>query len=302
MRTQKRFTPALLKYFLLNERGTGTYADYIPWHRVSRSDLSSCGRSHLIIWRERQRELLSDVEWNCVNFAAMLPNVLDLVEQFPLHQEDAPLEISRWDIRTNSKHHPGTLAIAKSLGIRHPRLQGTDEEVLWTSSTDILLILETASGHKELLAVSVKAESVQKLGDRAKQLLLLEKTYWQMRGVTWLLITPSEFDPAIKKTLMRTAAWGLAPLVDKHKLEIARRVAMAMPLHPYSDIVNHLSQLFGGQEFHLLAQEALWQAVWFGLLPIDLRRGWRPALPFQYISPDKFLAQNPLAARRSACL
>lgn len=302
MRTQKRFTPSLLKHFLHRGRGTGTYADYIPWHRVSRTDPSSYGRSHLIIWRERQRELLSDVEWNCVNFAAMLPNLVDLVEQFPLQQDDAQHELSRWDIRKSNEHHPGTLAIAKSLNIRHPRLQGTDEDVLWTSSTDLVLVLVTASGHKELLAVSVKAESVQKLSDRAKQLLLLEKTYWQMRGVTWLLITPAEFDPAIKRTLMRTAAWGLAPLVDKQKLEIARKVAMAMPLHPYSDIVNHLTQLFGGQEFHLLAQEALWQAIWFGLLPIDLRRGWRPSLPFKYISPSEFLAQNPLAARRSACL
>lgn len=302
MRTQKRFTPSLIERFQRDGRGTGTYADYIPWHRVSRSDPSSHGRSHLIIWRERQRELLSDVEWNCVNFAAMLPNVLDLVEQFPLQQEDAPLEISRWDIRKNSKHHPGTLAVAKSLGIRHPRLQGTDEDVLWTSSTDLLLVLETALGHKELLAVSVKAESIQKLSKRARELLLLEKIYWQMRGVTWLLITPSEFDPAIKRTLMRTAAWGLAPLVDKHNLEIARKVAMAMPLHAYSDIVNHLTLLFGGQEFQLLAQEALWQSIWFGLLPIDLRRGWRPSQPFKYISPSEFLAQNPLAARRSACL
>lgn len=302
MRTQKNFNPKVLQRFAKEGRGTGTYADYIPWHRVSRSDPSSYGRSHLIIWRERQRELLSDVEWNCVNFAAMLPNLLDLVEQFPLQQEDAPLEISRWDIRTSIKHYPGTLSVAQSLGIRHPHLHGTDEEVLWTSSTDLLLILETASGHKELLAVSVKAEPVQKLTDRTKQLLLLEKKYWLMRGVTWLLITPSEFDPAIKRTLMRTAAWGLAPLVDKHNLEIARKVAMTMPLHPYSDIVNRLTQLFGGQEFHLLAQEALWQAIWFGLLPIDLRRGWRPSLPLKHISPSDFLAQNPLAARRSACL
>lgn len=302
MRTQKRFTPSLIERFQRDGRGTGTYADYIPWHRVSRSDPSSYGRSHLIIWRERQRELLSDAEWNCVNFAAMLPNVVDLAEQFPLHQDDAPHELSRWDIRRSNKHHPGTLSVAQSLGIRHPKLQEMEEDVLWTSSTDLLLVLQTNTSHKELLAVSVKAEPVQKLSDRAKQLLLLEKTYWQMRGVTWLLITPAEFDPAVKRTLMRTAAWGLAPLVDKHNLEIARKVAMAMPLHPYSGIMLHLTQLFGGQEFQLLAQEALWQAIWFGLLPIDLRRGWRPSLPLKHISPSDFLAQNPLAARRSACL
>lgn len=302
MRTQKNFNPKVLQRFSKEGRGTGTFSDYIPWHRVSRSDPSSHGRSHLIIWRARQRELLSDVEWNCLNFAAMLPNVIDLVEQFPLQQEDTPLELSRWDVRTSSKNYPGTRSIAQSLGIRHPNLHGADEEMLWTSSTDLLLVLATASGHKELLAVSVKSESVEKLSERAKQLLLLEKTYWQVRDVTWLLITPSEFDPAIKRTLMRTAAWGLAPLVDKHNLEIAHKVAMTMPLHAYSDIVKHLTLLFGGPKFLLLAQEALWQAIWFGLLPIDLRRGWRPSQPFKHISPSEFLAQNPLAARRSACL
>lgn len=302
MRTQKRFTPTLLERFQRDERGSGTYADYIPWHRVSRSDPSSHGRSHLLIWRERQRELLSDGEWNSVNFAAMLPNVLDLAEQFPLQQDDAVHELSRWDMRTSLQHYPGTLSIARTLGIQHPKLQSTDEESLWTSTTDLLLLLQKSSNQQALLAVSIKQESTETLSQRARQLLLLEKTYWQLRGVTWLLITPSEYHPAIALTLRRTAAWGLAPRVEKSALEAACKVARAMPQAPLSEIVGSLTSLFGERAFNSYAQEALWQAIWQGLLPVDLRRGWRPHLPFTFVSEAAFWSQNPIAVRRSACL
>ena len=62
MRTTKRFTPAVLDRFKREGRGTGIFQDYIPWHKVSRGDPASSGRSHLVIWRSRLRELLSDGE------------------------------------------------------------------------------------------------------------------------------------------------------------------------------------------------------------------------------------------------
>ncbi len=68
MRTEKRFTPKVLERFRREGRGTGTYSDYTPWHRVSRGDPSSKGRSHLIVWMDRQRELLSDQEWGGAEF------------------------------------------------------------------------------------------------------------------------------------------------------------------------------------------------------------------------------------------
>lgn len=297
MRTQKRFTPELQEFFHRNQRGTGTYTEYIPWHQVSRSDPSSHGRSHLLIWRDRQRELLSDQEWGGVNFAAMLTNVLDLAEQFPLQVEDAPHDLARWDIRTPHKYYPGTRSIARNLGIKHPKLVSSEAEVLWRPTTDLLLLLQTSELQRELLAVSIKSDCTDKLSKRTKQLLQLEKTYWDSRGVTWLLITPSEYLKSIGLTLRRTSAWGLAPPVEKSALKAAYTVATANPHRPYYDLVGSLTQKLGTN-----AQDALWQAVWQGLLPIDLRRGWRPDLPFTFITQNEFWAQNPIAARRSACL
>lgn len=297
MRTQKRFTPQLLARYERDERGMGTYSDYVPWHRVSRSDPSSYGRSHILLWRQRQLELLSDKEWDGANFATMLPNLLDLNEQFPLRIEDAVHECSRWDIRVPLKHYPGTRSVARALGIKHPKLHCAEEEVLWTPTTDLLLLLQTSASSRELLAISVKPDGIEKLSKRAKQLLLLEKTYWQFRGVAWLLITPSEYLKSVGLTLRRNAAWGLAHPVNTNSLGTACKVAMAMQLHPYSDIVSCLTQRIGSD-----AQDALWQAVWQGLLPIDLRRGWRPHLPLTFISSSEFWAQNPIASRRSACL
>ena len=68
MRKTKRFTPELFKKFIESGRGVGTYERYIPFHRVSRRDPSSKGRSHLKLWKNRYRELLSDGELTALHF------------------------------------------------------------------------------------------------------------------------------------------------------------------------------------------------------------------------------------------
>lgn len=199
MRTEKRFTPKVLERFLRERRGTGSYADYTPWHRVSRGDPSSKGRSHLIVWRDRQRELLSDQEWGGLNFAGLIPNLVDLAEQFPLSQESAPHDLSRWHVGEGLKLFPGTREIAEKLGIKHPVLTDGDETHIWTNTTDLLLILRNQRERLELLAVSCKPSSV--LTERAKELLLLERTYWAHRGVDWLLITPDQYEKSVALSL-----------------------------------------------------------------------------------------------------
>lgn len=298
MRTQKRFSASVLKRFTKEGRGTGTHADYTPWHRVSRGDPSSKGRSHLIVWRDRQRELLSDQEWNGLNFAGLIPNLIDLAEQFPLSQVSAPHELSRWQVISRLKYYPGTLEIARSLGIKHPVLTEGDLSHVWTNTTDLLLILRSRDQSLMLTAVSCKPSST--LTTRARELLLLEKTYWQLRGVDWLLITPDQYEKSVALTLRRTSPWGFDDPAPDKELRIACQIAHSMAWHQYSHVIQSLTVHFGG-EMHR-AQRALWQAVWRGLLLVDLRRGWRPSQPLGLLSAQAFESLNPILARRSACL
>jgi len=301
MRTEKRFTPKLVKRYLRERRGTGTYESYVPWHRVSRSDPSSRGRSHLMIWRERQRELLSDGEWTGLNFSTMLSNVVDLVEQFPLSLEDAIFELARWDIRVDDRLYPGTISIARELGIKHPILKELDEQVLWRPTTDLLLVMRTADGKLELLAVSCKPGSIDDLSRRARELLNLEKSYWAARNVHWILITPKEFEKSVGLTLRRIAPWALGEPSTPDDMAVAVNMARSMYLHSETALLYQLSRKLTGGDVDLpRAQRALWQAVWNGHLPIDLRRGWRPHVPLKLISVEEFAALNPIAARRSA--
>lgn len=302
MKTEKKFTPKVLARFLKEGRGLGTNTDYVPWHRVSRSDPSSLGRSHLLVWRDRQRELLSDGEWTGLNFASMLPGLVDLVEQFPISKVDGAHELSRWLVGIGRQTYPGTLTLASQMGIKHPVVTDIDETVIWTSTTDLLLVLRTpGAGKMNLLAVSCKPSEA--LTPRAKQLLTLEKTYWEARGVTWLLITPAQYDKRVALSLRSTSAWGLAKPAAEPELDIAAHVVRSMPFHPYSDVINRLTEIFGGGEQHVyLAQRALWQSVWQGKLPLDLRRSWRPHLPLTLLPMTEFLEFNPIASRRSACL
>lgn len=300
MRTEKRFTPKVLNRFLREGRGTGTYSDYIPWHRVSRGDPSSEGRSHLIVWMDRQRELLSDQEWGGLNFAGLVPTLVDLVEQFPISQDSAPHDLSRWQVGCGLAQFPGTLEIAQKLGTKHPTLTDGDVTCVWTGTTDLLLVLRNQRGGLELLAVSCKPSSA--LTKRAKELLLLEKTYWTLRGVEWLLITPEQYEKSVALTLRRSSPWGFDEPATTTDIQTACKVVRSTPWHAYSDVIQHLTDRFGGVKHRHQAQQALWQAVWRGLLPIDLRRGWRPHQPLTLISREEFVSLNPILARRSACI
>jgi hypothetical protein len=296
MRTQKRFTPALLERYQRIGRGTGTHQDYIPWHRVGRSDPSSHGRSHLMMWRERQRELLSDGEWVGLLFATMLDNIEDLREQHKLALEDGPFELADYDIRFAGRIVPGTLAIAKKLGIKHPRVNGNGLSADWKMTTDQVLVLRRPCGQLELLAVAYKPDS-KGLTKRNRQLLSIEKAYWDARGVQWLLITPELFDESVGLTLRRSVPWGLGTPVALSAMVAARRVVDLTLGHTYTYTIDTLAVMLGDKD---TAQRAFWQAVWSGTIPMELRRGWRPHFPIQLISSQRFSNQNPLASRRSA--
>lgn len=296
MRTTKRFTPQLLERFRRQGRGQGTFEDYIPWHRVGRGDPASRGRSHLQQWNGRQRELLSDHEWGILLFSSMLTNLVDIREQFPLVQESNLHELSAYQHNGSRQHFPGTLEIAKNLGIKHPMTTGDGRSDTWTPSTDLLLTLKRADGAMELVAIAVK-ESKDLTKKRKKELLLLEQSYWAVRGVAWIVITPSQYDKRVALTLRMAMPWALGAAVSEADRQFASKTANQYSGLPLTQLLEKLSTSFGDID---RAQRAFWQGVWSTHIPLDLRRGWRPHQPVAFLDLEPFMSLNPIAMRRSA--
>lgn len=296
MRTTKRFTPRVLDFFREQGRGIGTYESYIPWHRVSRSDPASYGRSHLIYWRGRYIELLSDLELILFCFAArLLKNNNDLREQFPLSLESAPHELSAYDVRYSISTRPGTLEIAQQLNIKHPRTNGNGRSAPWVMSTDLLLTLQARNGERKLIAIAGKGK--KQLGKRAIALLEIERHYWRCRGVKWLLITPHLFEINVARTLQRTWPWALNDPTPEDHLHAAQDAIYHWQGYSFTFVLKKLEAEIGNLT---KAQNAVWQAIWAGRAPVDLRRGWRPHLPLQLLPTDEFDRLNPVLSGRSA--
>ena len=296
MRTTKRFTPDLLDRFRKEGRGLGAYIRYRPWHGVSRGDPASLGRSHLMTWGGRQRNLLSDDEWVASLFTPLTPGSDDLREQFPLSLETGCHELGAYDVRLGKPGLPGTLEIARQLGFRHPRVNGNGRSAPWVITTDLLFTLVDEFGTRKLLAVACKPMAA--LDERTKKLLAIERAYWMARGVEWLLITPGQYEEAIELTLRNSFPWGLGePIADDAK-RAAVDLALELEGFPLTFVLARIDEALGqGIEY---AQGAFWQSVWSRELPLDLRRGWRPHLPVEFLSPSAFLAFNPIASRRTA--
>lgn len=295
MRTTKRFTPTVLERFARQGRGEGTYANYQAWHQVTRGDPSSRGRSHITNFRERQFDLLSDKEMHSFLFSSMLPNLDDIRVQFPLSLEENSHELAAYDIRYRSRQ-PGTLEIAKQLNIRHPICADKGKSKNWKPTTDLLLTLLKADGSRSLLAIACKPDR-KPPSKRTRQLLDLERTYWLARSVEWLFITPAEYDESTSNTLRRIQPYCLGEQMSHQYRQLARNIALAFHGMSYNTLVSTLATEIGDT---LLAQQALWQAVFYGELPVDLKRGWRPHLPLDLLTRADFSALNPVASRRSA--
>ncbi len=297
MRTTKRFTPQVLGRFRRECRGEGTLADYLPWHRVGRGDPASKGRSHLVPWRDRQRELLSDLEWVTFIFVTMMSDqVLDVREQFPLALNDRDHELRAYDCEAGISHPPGTLALAKAMQIKHPRITGVDAIDHWVMTTDLLVTIRDDQRRPSLLAVSCKFDDQAKL-KRPHELLSLERAYWQARQVPWLLITPALFDESVTLTLRRLNCWVFESQCSVEDRQIAAEIAFRCVGRSLTVLLQQLQHRFGSME---RAQIACFQSVWAGEIPLDLRRTWRNDAPIKLLTPSEFWALNPVASRRTS--
>lgn len=292
----KRFTPAKLDRFDREGRGTGAYEGYVPYHQVRRGDPSSLGRSHLLVLDDRIRELLSDGELGTQYFVLMLLGLDDSLEQYRLDLVSHPHALAAYYERDTAVLYPGTLQLAEELGMKHPMVHGGGDSAPWRATTDFVVILRLPRQPRKLIAVAFKPSGCLERR-RTRELLCLEREFWLRQGEEWLLITPDQFDKRVRLTLCRTAAWALDDQVSAEE----RQLAKAIVNRRQGDSLTELLDVIAG-ELHSLrrAQAALWQAVWKGELPVDLRRGWRPYAALDHISEEDFWSLNPIASRRSA--
>jgi hypothetical protein len=297
MRKGARFTNAKFERWAAEGRGQGTYADYRPWHQVTRADPGSTGLSSVIYvpWLKRQVHLLSLKEQISFLFSRMVPNLVDLREQFPLAIDDAPHELTAYDIRHFGKNFQGTQSIAHSLGFKHPMLRAEGGVSPWTMTTDLLLTIKINGGY-QLLAVNCKAEKYLK--KRTKQLIQIEANYWAQRGAKLLLITPNSYDESASLNLRAYSPWGNDPKVIPDKGVIHKLLADIDGLALADAIRKLMTSL---NLTCLAAQDVFWSAVWHGLIPVDLRRRVSPRTPINLLSLREFLDINPIASGRSEC-
>lgn len=149
-------------------RGTGTGINYKPW--ITIHDFASKGSVSRIPGRKtgRIQHFMSHLESDLFYILDNRKDVADIREQFPLRLSD-------------------TLNLSSCLGIRHPYLPGCDFPFVMT--TDFLLTMSDGSYR----AYSVKQSD--DLGNkRTVEKLLLEKAYWDQKGVYWKVITEREIN------------------------------------------------------------------------------------------------------------
>lgn len=296
MRKGRKFTPSLIDKWLNDGRGAGVFDEFQPLHQVTRGDPGSRGLSRILNTNSRPQHFLSGNEYVAYLFARIVPGLVDLREQFHLSQNDARHELSAYGLSYWSGLLPGTLTVAKELGIKHPRIQNR-KDTPWPNSTDLLLTLER-SGELSLLAISVKAES--KLSGRTKELIALEKRYWEVRDVDFLLITPDTYMESVMINMTTYSPWGYSKSSDSNLILHVKNMANdidAMSLsHAIRLIKNQLSLCIND------AQHLFWECVWKGILPISLNRKATPGTPVNLISVSDFWKQNPVVSRRSAWL
>lgn len=302
MRKGKRFNPARLARWQANGRGLGIKEDYVPWHQVTRDDPGSRGRSHLVNWRfGRQHHLLSDQELVVFGLITMLSGVEDVREQFPLAHKTHLNELAAYQWPPSKSQVPGTLEIAADLGLKHPRTSGDGATENWVMTTDFLLTLKMPNLHPALLAISVKADDELE-NQRTLALLRIEREYWRRQDCIWLLITPSMYGEAIDATVKSALAWALYDGYDDNwmMLQMLRLSQLASSLNGLLfrvAIQKVQDELAVDRD---TAQRLFWQAVWMGVILLDLSIPLRPSSRLRLVSREQFTTQNPIAGRRTA--
>ena len=181
--------------------GRGEGQSYKPW--LGTRDLASFGLTSRIPGQKTGREhtVFSKGERNTFVIVQRIIVVRDIREQFPL----LPLE--------------ETLALAKSLGVRHPMDKG--EPVVMTTD---FLITRVCSGDTSYEALSVKQKCMLE-DPRVIEKLEIERLYWARYEVPWRIVTHEDVDCPLANNLhWINERWDVQdPSLNAEEIDILER-------------------------------------------------------------------------------
>lgn len=235
--------------------GQGEQKDYRPFLFVR--DVPSTGRSSMVLGLKtgRVHHYLSDIEYFHHILAEYEPATDDIREQYALLP---------WQ---------ETQEIAEELKITHPIYPGTNTPIVMTS--DIVLTIRGSDATYEKV-ISVKCsnalEPSHPQAHRTYEKLLIEKTYWQRRGIQWCVSTEKNIPMIRAKNLdlLRTSMVAreldyLQPYMQIFIRSLNRYWIRSMKLLEILEAVSKDIKLTIYQCHMLLAR-----AIWMRLIPVDL--------------------------------
>ena len=240
----RRPTPKIIEGWIRAGFGQGQGAAYKPFMFVR--DIASPGLSNTIKSpvTGRIHHYITREEYEVHLLAEYCPSIINIRERFALLP---------WD---------ETQAIASKLGIRHPRYPGTGTPTVIT--TDLLLTKKHSDGI-ELIAVS--AALTKHLTPQTMEKLLIERLYWNRRGVFWLLATEKNI-PKLRAGNLRffelarnddqASKSGITPALFSQRFEANHAQGLC-----FNEILEKTSRDLGidVQTGHMLLGTAVWKRI-----------------------------------------
>lgn len=246
-------------------RGQGHGPGYKPF--IYTRDVSSLGRSHRLPGSKSSRlhHLLSDLELAVFLMLDWSPKVLDIREQFPMRVDD-------------------TVRIARELGIPHATFKGTSQVL----SSDFLVDFDDPD--MPMVAFQAKYSNDLRKPETIER-LMLEKRYWQEKGIPWRLVSEKELSGPVLTNihwLYPANAEGDVPTDELHHYQLlfAREFERnpGMPLTAIAQRLDMAYDLEAGLALYWLRQLLARRVFMFDinlpyrkLTPADIRQNHHSA-------------------------
>lgn len=192
---RKKVTEVMVQKRLADGHGAGVGKDYKPW-MVTRSFMSKGNRHRMPSPKlGRTLHLFSNIERSAFLNAACKPNLLEYYDQMVMEREV-------------------TMAVAKSLGIKHPVFPGSDG-VPYVMTLDG--VAEYLDSKKGVIKVAYDSKHSSMLSDhRTLEKLKIHKGYCDYKGYEHIIVTEKTFP----ETVTRNLEW--IHMGERRPLEVER--------------------------------------------------------------------------------